>query len=97
MKTQIEITIDNETYLAEVEYFFYSEEESSYEKEYCNIESITFNNNISTRYGYPIEIGKDCNDLIQILYPKTYEKVEESCLRDYKHKQHLYWASTQED
>jgi hypothetical protein len=97
MNTLIEITIDNETYLANVEYFYYTEEETETGQEECIIESIKFDNNIATQHGYPIQIGKDCNDLIQKLYPEIYEDILDSCLRDYKHKRSMYWIFAERD
>lgn len=97
MKTQIEIEIDNEGYTAEVEYFFFTEEESYHEEEHCNIESITFSNNIATKYGYPIEIDKDVSDFIEKFYPQQYENAQYRCLVDYKNRQAQEWTFTQEE
>ena len=58
MKTHIDIQINNESYMAEVEYSYFSYEETDNGEESCIIESIVFDNNIATKYGYSIQIGE---------------------------------------
>jgi len=97
MKTYIDIQIDNESYTAEVEYFFFTEEESNHEEEHCNIESIIFSNNIATQYGYSIQIGEEVSDFIEKFYPVQYEDTQYRCLVDYKNRQAQEWTFTQEE
>lgn len=87
MTTDIEININGEEYLAKVEYFFYSDEESSTGEEYCNIETIRFYNNIATEIGYPILMEEECSDFIYQYYPIEYSKLEDKCLKDFKWQQ----------
>ena len=97
MKTYIEIEIDNESYTAEVDYSFFTYEETDNGEESCMIESIIFSNNISTQYGYPIEIDKDVSDFIERYYPQQYEDAQYRCLVDFKNRQAQEWTFTQEE
>jgi len=97
MKTQIDIQIDNESYTAEVDYSFFTYEETDNGEESCIIESIIFSNNIATQYGYPIEIDKDVSDFIEKFYPQQYEDAQYRCLVDFKNRQAQEWTFTQEE
>jgi hypothetical protein len=97
MKTYIEIEIDNESYTAEVEYSFFTYEETDNGEESCMIESIIFSNNIATQYGHSIQISEEVSDLIQKYYPEQYEDAEYRCLVDFKHRQAQEWTFTQEE
>lgn len=97
MKTHIDIQIDNESYMAEVEYSYFSYEETDNGEESCIIESIVFDNNIATKYGYSIQIGEEVSNLIEKLYPEQYEDAQYRCLVDFKHRQAQEWTYTQED
>jgi hypothetical protein len=97
MKTDINIKIDGELYAAEVEYFFFTEEESNYQDEHCNIESIVFDNNIATDFGFPIQKDKDVSNFIENYYNEVYEEIKYRCLVDYKRRQANEWTFIQEE
>ena len=97
MKTHIDIQIDNESYTAEVDYSFFTYEETDNGEEACIIESIIFSNNIATQYGHSIQIDEEVSELVKKYYSDQYENAQYRCLVDFKNRQAQEWTFTQEE